>query len=208
MIRLHNSSHLFAVVLALWPLSGSAGEFGSAAVQDAVVGNQVASAGIWCPALEATIPQTLYAEMDCSETDTARSAVADDRVTNDPGFLGFLGPHERQGGTEDDGDGPILTVANPTPTPTPPAAEEPEGGSDPDDGSDPEGPGPEEDPKDKPKPDKKHKPKSGDKDKKSKPKGKKDKKSKPKRDKGKKSKSKGDKGKQSKGDKAKSKPKH
>ena len=194
MIRLRNSGHLFVVGLALWPVSGSAGEYGSAAVRDAVVGNQVASAGIWCPALEATIPENLYVEMDCSETDMARSAVANDRVTNDSGLLGLLGPHERQGGTVNDSDGPGLTVTNlaPTnPTPTEPAAEDPEDGPDPDDGSDPKGPEPEEEPKDPkgdPEPDKKHKPKT---DKKHKPKSDKDKKSKPKDKKDKKSKSKG-----------------
>ena len=135
-----------ATALLAVPNVGSAGGLGSAGVADAQVRQHAAAEGIWCPTLEAWIPDELFAQMDCSETNVARPAVANNRITNRSGLLGLFGPHERIGLTvNDDDDGaPRTNQTDDEPT------------TDPDPETDP--PVMEEEPKEKPKgKDKRHK---------------------------------------------------
>lgn len=82
--HLRNRSRIIALAaFVACPSMLVAGSYGTAGVQDAAVGQQSAQAEVWCQKLETEVPANLYAEMDCgSATGVARSAVADNRITN------------------------------------------------------------------------------------------------------------------------------
>jgi len=109
-----------ALTLSL-PTPLVAGSYGSAGVSDAPVGRYAGQATVWCERLDASVPESLFREMECGASDDgiARSAVAGERVTNrSRGFLGgLLGPHVRGTNIPTDDDEPERTVRS-TPTPT------------------------------------------------------------------------------------------
>lgn len=124
MNMLGNKKRLIAVVAAgtllASPSIAIAGGYGSAGVADAEVKQYAAQSGIWCQSLEANIPESLFAEMDCNETGVARSAVAGERVTNTRtrGLFG-LPAHEPRSRTEpQDDSAPSILVRSRQPTPT------------------------------------------------------------------------------------------
>ncbi len=108
--------------LAIVPSAVSAGGYGTAGVSDANVGQQVAQGGIWCPALEATISETLYTQMDCEGG--PRDAVAGERITNERrGLFGIFGAHEPRPSVQNDDDDPAPRVTRNQPTPNTPSGE-------------------------------------------------------------------------------------
>ena len=108
-----------------------AGGYGTAGVSDANVGQQTAQTQVWCQKLESEVPANLHAQLDCGPATAgiARSAVADDRITNDRprgGGLFGLGPHVPGPRVQNDDDGPSPRFTSnedgpdtdPSPTPT------------------------------------------------------------------------------------------
>ncbi|AZQ66846.1 hypothetical protein EF888_06655 [Silicimonas algicola] len=128
----HNSSTtiITAVALTIAPLPLLAGGYGAAGVSDANVGQQSAQGSqVYCERLDASVPEDLYAQMDCGPSGVARSAVAPERITNG-GIAGFLSGLFRPAPAESDSPRGQRTVSrddndsgpnpNPGPKPTPP----------------------------------------------------------------------------------------
>ena len=125
------AAFIATVAMALVPFSSLAGGYGSAGVADATVSQYRDIDSVWCQKLEANIPAELFGQMDCGQaaTGVARSAVADDRITNRDslGLRNFLSNFRHIPGRTipTDDDGPSLRVTNvredghkPNPTPT------------------------------------------------------------------------------------------
>src|SRR6056297_122314 len=115
-----------AAGVALLPSSTLADGYGSAGVADANVAQYAPTETVWCEALDANIPLALQDEMNCDEgaMGTARSAVADNRVTNRGGLFSFFErfPNERIPrvvSDNDDDDGPRRSKPRPEPQPEP-----------------------------------------------------------------------------------------
>lgn len=93
----HAAGRLPAITTGLlmsMSLSAHAGGAGSG-VADAEVRNGRATAGIYCPAIDATVTQSLASQIDCDGGAAAQPAVANDRIENRRGFrFPFLPPSD------------------------------------------------------------------------------------------------------------------
>ena len=129
----HTAKSLLIIAIVAFPVSATAGAFGSSAVKDASVSNSGASGdSVWCDRIEANVPERLASDMNCG------GAAARPRGLR--GFFASLtGP---KSGPSDDNDNddvvrrplpPTTTVSDdpdtpPTGTPptgTPPTSEPP-----------------------------------------------------------------------------------
>ena len=130
MSRFYLAGHLPAmtsgILLSFSSLAAQAGGLGSIGTADAEVKSGRTTAGIFCPALDATVPQSLASQIDCDDEGTAQPAVADNRIEN-RGLFGFLpasGPIRDFEDSEDNEDDP-QPVARNDPAPAPQAEPEP-----------------------------------------------------------------------------------
>lgn len=148
-----------AVALAAciaFPSPMLAGSYGDTAIREGNVTNTARNtATVPCARLNANVPASLAAEMDCS-IGQATPRVAGERVRNNP-IANFFDrfPNERRQQEDDDDDNTptnrnIVSAdptsdgsEDPTPTnsndPTPENGNDPDGGNDPDVGNDPDG---------------------------------------------------------------------